>query len=257
MFFEAVDGAVQLIERTEVGRVLIESMSGYAVMSHMSNFDNDFLRLPYESSEHPAFTVADDPRAGTARGVSDRPHDASSTDANGAVGTGQGAWAIVYVNPPECQRIWVQLDGILVHELTHAMRYTAGAYNRESVRPMPRLRRTAGFPNAEERLAQVMLNIYLSQRGFNRLWLGYGGDSVDGRLWERPRYARGSGRRYSERARYELRAVEDFAHRSLFMKHVFERLGRMRHDGYNPFRDWMESRNPAVVVPRTWRRGPR
>lgn len=247
-FMDFVVAPLERLARTQVGRRVKNGIRPYAVVTSMFNYDNDYPRDTQDIDGLPAFTIAANEVRATAPGLTVRPSD-------GLVGTGGGSWALIYVNPAECRASATQVDAILVHELTHAMRMTSGVYSRQAVRPVPNT--TAGYTNSEERIAQVLMNMYFAETRQGGYMLGYGADWVDGQLWEPPMPGRPTDARYAEQARYELRAIEEFAHRSPWMKSVFEGLARCDYDGYNPFRAWVRGTNPAVIVPRGWRRAVR
>lgn len=258
VFLRQITTALHAIRRSRVGGVLVRSIRPYAVISHISN-SNNYMGIDGPMFENPAFTTAGDVRAAHARGATVRSgagdDDREELPPDLGTGTGVGSWALMFVNVGWSREQNAGLDGVLVHELTHAMRITAGAFSRQATRPVPRT--GTSYPNAEELIAETVLNMYLSEAGRGGIYLGYGPSGVPGRLWSRPRGAPPRSSRYADRARYELRAIEEFAHRSLYMKHVFERLAACDYEGYNPFRDWMRGRNPAVVVPESWPRRPR
>jgi hypothetical protein len=109
-------------------------------------------------------------RAGTAAGapVPDS-HGWVVRDASGRpeVGTGKGTRARIRFNPGEDKGAGYRPDENLFHELVHASRDMRGVANYMPV--------NKGYKNLEEYLATILKNIYLSEKGYDKLLGHYRG----------------------------------------------------------------------------------
>lgn len=253
-FARPMERALQRIRESEVGGVVLRSMRPRAVISAWSNADND---RPGMTGHGEAFTVwgytVDAFAAGArVRDSGDPPRP------TGEIGTGRGCWAATYIHVDECAAQPEGIDGILVHELTHALRITHGAMTQETVRQAPRTRTM--YTHAEEQMAMLVLDMYLSEQG-RAPTLVYTAETegrVERTLPLGPRRhrigKRAAYQRRADLARWQLRAVEDFVGRALTLRVVFERFARLDYDGYNPFRDYLHGGDHTVMAPREWTR---
>lgn len=250
----------------------------------ITHFKNVIVDFPDAVDEDlgrvPAMTVPWNVEDATRRGEPQRRADDPTTleDETGwpifgaPVGTGLGSPAVIYFDPQSTARGYLiaREDGVLMHELGHAVRIVRGAETRRPVGPAPRLGDAPrlpwlGFPNREEFFAQVVMNMYLLAAGRAGI-AGYRPNRWAPAALPPPRMydlrsgrVRGAPRRASlaawmrEMRAFEQRQVRDIIRLGGSIDILIRNLAGIPRDQapYNPFRD-VNDQTARVLVPRAY-----
>lgn len=151
---------VQILTRirsTQVGRVILRSLwRDWTIITEKRNASADGVEAEKPPAQLHSWNFYD----AAPKGVAIR-------DVEGRVlgeGTGLGSAAVMYFDLHECRHHPVAEDGVMVHELGHALHYHWAFTHRMKGRALP-LPRRYFFPNSEEFFAQVIMNMYLVELG--------------------------------------------------------------------------------------------
>lgn len=254
VFLVALDETLVRIRGTRVGFVLLNGLKrGFTIITPQVNFRSDGFT---GKADRAAFTLAINLAAATAKNepVRDRGGPFAGEPGNPEFrGTGEGAPSVVYFDLAASQRHMVREDGVLVHELSHAIRIAFGS---ERARPgrTPPLPSRFHFPTSEEFFANTIMNMYLVELGRDPI-IGYE-KAQHGALYRRARPSGGRSSAARDAVARKLRSFEQrylrgIVRRAPGMAGIFAELGSLPVP-YNPFRD-IDRPNAPVRMPMRYR----
>lgn len=263
-FLVGIDTHLQRIVRTSVGRTLLKGLDGTdgVVITPLRNMRSDWVgkvNVGGTSDPLPTATTATlGDRDATLKNEYLRFRSGAGARAGQRLqgrgserGTGLGTLSVIFFGLVRCNAYGVGGDGVLVHELTHALENAHGAAVSAPGARLPGLGRL-GFPTDGEFLAQVIMNMYLVELDRSPV-VGY---SPTPGFIHRPRRRASRSARTQEATVRKVRLTEQRLLRSIVrrapptLRAVFNAFTGLSVP-YNPFRD-VEDPNAAVYMPRKW-----
>ncbi|MCB9591488.1 MAG: hypothetical protein H6719_02040 [Sandaracinaceae bacterium] len=229
-FRDAIKAAIDQIALTAVGATVLRALKRERTLITLyENMPKDAIE-PSKRAVASTYSDLDGLAAGELLGTR------STSPTDGPRGTGLGCPSTVYVRLQRSRAHPAGLDGVLVHELAHAMR---AAWGEGRVRPafsLPVARRFR-FPKPEEFFAQAIMNMYLVERGRNPI-VGYD-PRAPGFIPKRGPEGRSARMREAVENKVRLeeqRYLRGIIARTSSMRGVINELATLRVP-YNPFRD--------------------